>query len=368
MALKEKEAQVSDVVVKLSNVYDKLDDNGKKNRFGINELDNAVTTLYKIAHVLDDPIEYILLEGDGIRTYSYITVSDLINLYLNRSIKLENFYGEIKEKFPNLDWRDIALIYRNTVEILKKTCQKAENLNPIELNYCVGLSQKKNILERINKMFEAIKELGGDEDDDLANITDESTLRADYKQWRAENKARKAAQKETFERIERVQIDLANVAKVKCYPAVIDITTYMFKPLMYDLSHDAKILTTVHKPSLEEGIEIFRYAKVTEDIPYIQYNTKDGRSLYWIYDNVKQTKFNSPTNYLDHISQSTHLNTIYILIWISKDVTEKTIRTNLIKCTYYISSAQFILKAPKKGGGLATIRQKLEQAFPLLSR
>lgn len=365
MSVKQKEPQVSDVVVTLTNVYEKPDEGGGKNLFGINDLDNAVTTLYKIADVLGDPIEYILLEGDNMYSYTYITVADLITLYLNAGIKLENFYLEVKEKFPNLDWRDIALIYRNTVEVLSKSC-KAEKVGPEIMAYCTDLAKKKNILERINKMFEAIKEAGGDDDDDLSNITEKSALKADYKQWIAENKARKVAQKENYERIERVQIELANITKVKYYPAVIDMTTYKFKPLIKDTTLEGKILTTSHRPSIEEGIEIFRHAKVSEDIPYIQYNTKDGRNLYWIYDNSKQNKLNSPSNYLDHISQSTRLNTIYILLWISKEVTEKAARTNLIKCIYHIDNMEFTLKASKKGGGLASIRQKLEEAFPLL--
>jgi nucleoid DNA-binding protein len=318
----------------------------------ISEYDNAVTALYKLSDSLLIPIEYIYLEGNNFKNYTYTTVNKIIADRIGEDIELKDFYQEISDKLPKLKWWELGLLYYEVVTVkLKQLCENTGNEEMIER--CTNLGTKKNLIKSINQMFAAVREAGKSEDEELIDITNLDAFASEYKKWSKTRKMKMKEQSEISEKISSVQEELDSIRGVRYYKPNIDTVTYKLKPMISGKEGP-------YRPSPEEGIEIFKNAIVSEDVPYIQYNPEDGRNLFWIFNN--NNKAVSPVSYLDHISQSTRINTIYILLWLS-DAKQKN---NLVKCIYYVDTGEFTLKAPNKGGGLKKLRKNIEAAFPML--
>ena len=317
----------------------------------INEYDNAVTALYKLSDSIDNPKEYIYLEGNNYKNFSYTTVDRIILNRIGEGKKLKDFYQEISDKFPELSWKDLATIYYEVVIVkLKKLCKVTDDEELSEK--CTKLGDDKNLIKSINGMFELVKDSGKAEDEELSEITNINAFAAEYKKWSKQRDIKMKNQTEKSKWATSVQDELDSIRGVRYYKPNIVTVTYKLKPLLESKEGN-------YKPSSEEGIEIFRNAIVSEDVPYIQYNSEDGRNLFWIFNDSTVVP---PSNFLDPISRSTRINTIYILLSLG-DPKQKN---NLVKCIYYIDIGEFTLEAPNKGGGLKRLRKNIETAFPML--
>lgn len=325
-----------------------------KDKIDIKKYDNNVTTLYKLSMYLEVPIDYIYLEGNYIDNYRYVTVKGFINIKVSSGENLEDYYQEIRDKFPNIKWREIAIIYYSYIMDLKQALTKENDKELLEKNS--DLIRSKKILERINNMFSNIRENNKESGDEIDDIKDIDILKEELSRWSKQYANKLDEQTVNYEKISLAQDDLDDITGVKYHPVVVESETYVFYPTLKN---------TGKMPSLEEGIEIFSKAVVSENIIYIQYNSEDGRNLYWVYNDLKKRKINPPSNYLIHISQSTKMNKIYVLYWTGEK--NKSSNKNLIKFIYHIDSGEFIIKAPTKGKGSNKIRKDLEKAFPNLN-
>ena len=319
----------------------------------IKDYDSNITTLYKLSHHIGTPIDYIYLEGNYKGNYNYTTVMRFINSKVKEGEKLENYYLDIHEKFPNLRWKDLAIFYYDYITKLTDRLSKQGTKEQRKQN--ANLINPENMLKNINAMFLNIKESNKDYEEELEEFKDVDSLEEEYEKWNKQYKLKMAEQEVNYDKINTAQEELDKIRGVKYYPPVIESETYVFHPILSE---------SKTKPTLEEGVEIFQKAIVSENVLYIQYNSVDGRNLYWIYNDIKKNKINPPSNYLDHITQSTRMNTIYILYWIGEK--GKISNKNLIKFIYYIDSGEFILKSPKKDGGYKKIKKDLEDSFPNL--
>lgn len=325
-----------------------------KDEINIKKYDNNITTLYKLSNHLEVPIDYIYLEGDHIDNYKYITIKGFINNKVSSGENLEDYYQDIREKFPNLKWREIAIIYYSYIMDLKNALNKESNEEELRKNS--NLIRSNRILERINNMFSNIKETNRELGDEIDEIKDINVLKTELSKWSKQYANKLDEQTSDFDKISIAQEDLDEIIGVKYHPMVVESETYVFYPTLKN---------TNKMPSLEEGVEIFSKAIVSENVLYIQYNTEDGKNLYWIYDDFKKRKINPPSNYLTHISQSTKMNKIYVLYWIGEK--NKSSNKNLIKFIYHIDSGEFIIKAPVKEKESKKIKKNLEKSFPNLN-
>lgn len=335
-------------------------DEDNKLKFGMSELpndkldikpyDTNINVLYKLSDFIMVPTDYIYLEEDSKGEYTYSTVYGFINSKIKIGSNLEDYYQEIFERFPNLKWREIALFYYSYIEKLKENLKKEGQKERIKSNAI--LTDTKQVLLHINNMFDKIKEESSDWDEELKNIVDIGSLKDEFAIWDKQYKSKLKEQRHKIDKIIASQEELDDIEGVRYDEPVIESETYMYHPTLRD---------TGLPPTLEEGLEIFSKALVSDTVLYIQYNTEDGRNLYWVYNDIKKSKINPPSNYLTHISQSSRMNTIYVLYWIGEK--DKNPNRNLIKFVYYIDTNQFILKIPTTVEGRKTIKKNLELAF-----
>jgi len=340
-------------------------DEDSKLKFGMSQLskedldiksyDSNINVLYKLSDSIMVPTDYIYLEEDRKGEYTYSTVASFINFKIKIGSNLEDYYQEIFQRFSNLKWREIALFYYSYIEKLKDNLKKEGQKERIKSN--AVLTDSKQVLLRINNMFDKIKEESPDWDEELRNIVDIGALKDEFTIWNKQYKSKLLEQKPKIEKIIASQEELDDIEGVSYYEPVIESETYMYHPTLRD---------TGLPPTLEEGLEIFSKALVSDTVLYIQYNTEDGRNLYWIYNDTKKAKINPPSNYLTHISQSIRMNTIYVLYWVGEK--DKNPNKNLIKFIYYIDTNEFILKIPTTIEGRKIIKKNLEAAFPNITR
>ena len=318
-----------------------------------NEFDNPTTILYKLSYNLSrsgerQPIEFISLDGDNIENYTYSIVQVIYGLKFNPEeevVTLASQYKSIRQEFPNLDYIDLAMLYKSTMDLYRdeKIKYKDEENN--------DLTMPKNILKSINNMFDTISE---DENVSTFSFVNLEGLDKMYETW-LNNKDNKAMEQEDeYSKLVDVQEQLAEIEPLNYDDPVIETVFYFYKPKMKSIYTDEE-----YQPDIEEGIEIFKHSLVSANVPFIQYNNNEGQQYYWLYNNTFQdSKVESPTIYLDLIKQQTRINTIYILLWGGEK--------KLTRCIYYIDKAELTLRISNKNNGLHTTKQILQKALPLI--
>ena len=125
------------------------------------------------------------------------------------------------------------------------------------------------------------------------------------------------------------------------------------KPILYHdivISNITQVFTAIFKNKNSDGLDIFNNAIVTNNIPYIQYNDKEGVSYYKVYNSVNNQS-------IFHELETLENDMFYITICIGDVKTKK----NNIFCTF--SSQKKELEIEYKKNDEAEIMSSLKQTF-----
>ncbi len=318
-----------------------------------NKFDNRTTILYKLCLFLMEkdednlvPIEFISLDGDSINNYTYTTAQVVVIYKFNPSLKsttLIEQYKSIMAEFPGLNYIDVSMLYKNVMDLYR---QRKIKYFDDENN---DLTLPKNIFKNINDMFIDVSET---ENVELFSFTDEKALSDAYDDWKISKDNKAEEQIKSSEKLLDIQTSLGDIEPIEYSEPIIEFMEFKFTPQIKSV--DDK---TLYSPNIEEGIEIFKNAKVSSDIPFIQYNNNEGQNYYWVYDNnFDDSKIKDVTIYSNSLKQQTRPNTIYIFLWIEK----------LIKCVYLIDKNQLNVEIPNKNNSYQKSIEMIENALPLI--
>jgi len=274
-----------------------------------NEFDNSTTLLYKLSDFLShnkkigsQPIEFISLQGDNIDNYIYsVAKFDYIIRFdpANDTLTLVDEYKSILAKFSDLDYNDIAMLYKSTMDHYRSKGIEYINNNDIDLTL------DANILIAINDMY---KDIMGAEISTAVEFVDIDVLESEYEHWLIEKDKKAVEQHEIYEKLVNVQNELFDIDVLDYSELVIETVYYTFLPQIKHIYATSEIQET-YVPSIEEGIEIFKHAKTSANVPFIQYIDNDGKYYYWVYDNTFEDSYvKSPSIYLNFMKQQTRFS------------------------------------------------------------
>jgi hypothetical protein len=328
------------------NAAEKLQEKGLE----ISEFDNKMTILYKIADCYIEPTAHFVIYGTLETGFTYLHLTQVVYSYLVAGKPLVECYQEILSIFVNIIPMDIAMTCREAAKITETDFFDQEETIGTDLN---------SIIKGINQMF---KDINSKQEQDLivfsSNKGDTYSLTAYYGRWIKEKKERQKLEALELDRINDIQGELTDIEPVDINVIIINTFTYRFRTIL---------LKTGLAPRSEDGMTVFQEAKISEDVPYIQFDSSDGKNYYWMYDLSARSSELSPELFQPYLKESQPINSITFLLNMQEEADGKSqSKTNFIRCVIRLEDGSLKVKIPGDEENYDKCRRLIESAFPNL--
>lgn len=331
-----------------------------------NKFDNDLIRKYKISYILQEdinfpdaifgdkqrprlPVKYLHIANKNNQSFPESAINliaeDIQNyIRAGQNVELMRIYNFHKSKFRHLNQKDIKAIYYN-----------------LAIRYNVD----KSIIEHvINEFSREISQ--GMIDLNRATII---TIESLYKRWEDEYIAAGEIEKYKLEEILEQQIELEKIENENKISKTIIVsnpnilsTTVLSKPIrkigVIAEENDTIILE-------DDAVEVFEGAIPSRDVPFIQWNDKDGKEHYKIYTGEKDFD----KNYTDIIQLFKKKNKLYIVLWLG-DSNDRRTSSKYSHCTYSFDKGELEIPYPAiidETNGKVIIKRRLETALSTIS-
>jgi hypothetical protein len=290
--------------------------------------DNDVTVMYKWAFsgTAHEPVKYLVVDSDRKVT----SIFTLTEQWFTENLSLLEIYNEILQRTKSLGAMEVSYIYYDVASR-------------------AGISSQ-SIFETINHFYTTLN-VANDQDENLdfrlGTITllrDVNDLETHITDWRGKYQNRLNRDYNTYQRIIEVQRQLARIEPVVASEPIIEVVTLEFRPQW-------KVYNYLQNPTdnfieSEDGVDIFDGTVPSYTVPFIQWNDDDGKRFYRLYYGSEDTKDRPDYGVIiQHATQASRKNTLYLKIWIGKDKSTPT-RESYERCIYFIDEGRLIVQCP----------------------
>lgn len=306
--------------------------------------DNEVTMLYAWAQYWGFPRRLVIVRRrnpDDVAAFgdvAYDRLSDIVHRLeegTEEGEDLVSIFTTINDSNRDITPDDIAMIHFSLWH---------ESTDP------------KFLLNDINSFYNELEDTPG------KKLNDVPTLELFYRAWVDEFSRDARNDAVQFDIIKKAQNQLDRIAKGK--------QTILTGPISINRAAASFHPTIQGNPvTADNGYEIFDTAILSRYVPFVQYNTKEGKRIYKVYHGDNP---DLEPNYINTIVRETALmepNTIVLVLWLGheRDIMELAPRDSFRVTVYDLGANTINIEAPQTGTMNETVASdRIIDALPLI--